>query len=138
LIVGSASQVIPGTRDMMTWNIRNTGFEMTLSPEVPRIITEHLPGALGAFLNRHGLQITDIASWGIHPGGPRILSAAAEAISLTDQQLEPSLGILQRCGNMSSPTVLFILQEHLRRQAAGPCVLLGFGPGLNVEMCLLR
>lgn len=137
-IVGSASQVIPGTRDMMTWNIRNAGFEMTLSPEVPRIITEHLPDALAAFLARHGLQIPDIVSWGIHPGGPRILSAAAEAVRLTDEQLEPSLGILQRCGNMSSPTVLFILQEHLRRQSAGPCVLLGFGPGLNVEMCLLR
>jgi predicted naringenin-chalcone synthase len=137
-IVGSASQVIHGTRDMMTWNIRDAGFEMTLSPEVPRIITEHLPSALAAFLDRHRLQISDIPSWGIHPGGPRILAAAAEAIGLTGQQLEPSLGILQRCGNMSSPTVLFILQEHLRRNATGPCVLLGFGPGLNVEMCLLR
>lgn len=137
-VAGSASQVIPGTRDMMTWNIRNAGFEMTLSPEVPRVITEHLPSVLQAFLARHGLQIADIPTWGIHPGGPRILSAAAEAINLTEQQLEPSLGILQRCGNMSSPTVLFILQEHFRREADGPCVLLGFGPGLNVEMCLIR
>ncbi|MGV2340925.1 MAG UNVERIFIED_CONTAM: hypothetical protein LVR18_45400 [Planctomycetaceae bacterium] len=60
---GSASQVIPGTRDMMTWNIRNAGFEMTLSPEVPRVITEHLPGVLQAFLARHGLQISDIPTW---------------------------------------------------------------------------
>ena len=137
-VAGSASQVIPGTRDMMTWNIRNAGFEMTLSPEVPRVITEYLPRVLGEFLGRHGLRTTDVAAWGIHPGGPRILAAAAEAINLTDEQMEPSLGILQRCGNMSSPTVLFILQEQLRRNSRGPCVLLGFGPGLNVEMCLLR
>jgi len=137
-LVGSASCMIPGTTGMMTWNIRDAGFEMSLSPEVPGVITRHLPEVLAGFLTRHGLSVEQISSWCIHPGGPRILAATAEAARLTDSQLEPSLSILRQCGNMSSPTVLFILQEQLRRSSPGPCVMLGFGPGLNVEMALLR
>lgn len=137
-LVGNASCIIPGTTGMMTWNIRDAGFEMTLSPEVPGVITRHLPTVLAEFLSQHDLTTDQVISWCIHPGGPRILTAAAEAAQLTDSQLEPSLTILRQCGNMSSPTVLFILQEQLRRGSAGPCVMLGFGPGLNVEMALLR
>lgn len=137
-LVGNASCIIPGTTGMMTWNIRDAGFEMTLSPEVPGVITRHLPAVLAEFLSRHDLTTDQVTSWCIHPGGPRILTATAEAARLTDSQLEPSLTILRQCGNMSSPTVLFILQEQLRRESAGPCVMLGFGPGLNVEMALLR
>ena len=136
-LIASASHVIPNTRDMMTWNIRNSGFEMSLSPEVPRLITEFLPTVLGEFLGRHGLTIATVPNWGIHPGGPRILSATAEAARLTEDQLAPSLRMLQTCGNMSSPTVLFILKELERQSSTGPCVILGFGPGLNVEMALL-
>ncbi len=137
-LVGSASYMIPGTTGMMTWNIRDAGFEMSLSPEVPGVITRHLPEVLDQFLTQHSLTVDQISSWCIHPGGPRILAATAEAARLTDSQLDPSTTILRQCGNMSSPTVLFILQEQIRRQNHGPCVMLGFGPGLNVEMALLR
>ncbi|MBL8814133.1 MAG: type III polyketide synthase [Planctomycetaceae bacterium] len=137
-LVSNASYVIPDTAEMMTWNIRDAGFEMTLSAEVPNIITRFLPGVLAEFLGRHGLKTSDIPSWGIHPGGPRILTATAEAAGLTDEQLAPSLGILRRCGNMSSPTILFILNELRQANASGPTVLLGFGPGLNVELALLN
>lgn len=136
-LVSNASHVIPDTADMMTWNVRDAGFEMTLSAEVPNIITRFLPEVLSEFLGRHGLRTADIRSWGIHPGGPRILSATAEAAGLTDEQLAPSLNILRRCGNMSSPTILFILNDLRLANAPGPCVLLGFGPGLNVELALL-
>ena len=137
-LVGNASIVIPETADMMTWKIGDHGFEMTLSPEVPGVITRALPAALETFLNQHGLTRSDVQSWAVHPGGPRILSATAEAAGLSDDQINPSFSILQRCGNMSSPTVLFILEELRRREAKTPCVMLGFGPGLNVEMALLR
>ena len=138
VLAGNASCIIPGTTGMMTWNIRDAGFEMTLSPEVPGIITRHLPEVLSRFLKQHGLTIDEVPNWCIHPGGPRILAASAEAARLSDAQLDPSLHILRQCGNMSSPTVLFILQEQIRRQSKGPCVMLGFGPGLNVEMAILR
>ncbi|MFN9720783.1 MAG: type III polyketide synthase [Planctomycetota bacterium] len=137
-VVGNYSFVIPDTADMMTWRIGDHGFEMTLSPAVPGIITRELPHALEQFLGRFNLRISDIRSWAIHPGGPRILAATAEAAGLADAQMEPSVSILQRCGNMSSPTVLFILEELRRREMQTPCIMLGFGPGLNVEIALLQ
>jgi len=137
-LVDSYSFVIPATSELMTWRVGDNGFEMTLSPEVPGVITRTLPGALNEFLGRNGLTIGDIQGWAIHPGGPRILAATAEAAGLSDEQIDASISVFQRCGNMSSPTVLFILDELRSRNAALPCLMLGFGPGLNVEMALLR
>lgn len=137
-LVDNGCCVIPNSEDMMTWKIADHGFEMSLSPEVPGIITRHLPAVLGQFLSRNSMRISDVLSWAIHPGGPRILAATAEAAGLSEEQMNPSVSILQRCGNMSSPTVLFILHELRRRAARHPCVMLGFGPGLNVELALIR
>ncbi|MCA9035471.1 MAG: type III polyketide synthase [Planctomycetaceae bacterium] len=130
--------VIPDTREMMTWRIADHGFQMSLSPEVPDVITRQLAPVLIAFLARHQLTIEQVGSWAVHPGGPRILKAVADVAGLTDEQLAPSLGILERCGNMSSPTVLFIIDELRRRSAPMPCVVMGFGPGLNVEIALIN
>ncbi len=137
-LIDNFSFVIPDTQDMMTWKIANAGFRMSLSPEVPDVITRCLPAALETFLKRHQLTCPEISSWAIHPGGPRILKACAEVARLTEQQLEPSVSVLAQYGNMSSPTVLFILEELQRRNAGFPCVMMGFGPGLNVEIALLN
>lgn len=137
-LVDNFSFVIPETSELMTWKIGDNGFEMTLSPEVPGVITRTLPGALNKFLGRNGLTLSEIQSWAIHPGGPRILAATAEAAQLSDEQIDASISVFQRCGNMSSPTVLFILDELRSRNASLPCVMLGFGPGLNVEIALLQ
>ena len=137
-LVDNYSFVIPETSELMTWKIGDNGFEMTLSPEVPGVITRTLPGALNEFLVRNGLQLSEIQSWAIHPGGPRILAATAEAAGLSDAQIDASISVFQRCGNMSSPTVLFILDELRARDASLPCLMLGFGPGLNVEIALLQ
>ncbi len=137
-LVDSASYVIPDTHEMMTWRVGNNGFEMSLSPEVPGVITRVLPEVLKEFLKRNGLNLADIQSWAIHPGGPRILSATAEAAGLSEKMMNPSVSIFQACGNMSSPTVLFILDKLRSQNAQLPCVMLGFGPGLNVEIALLK
>lgn len=137
-LVDSLSRIVPGTAEAMTWRIGDHGFEMTLSPEVPVLIKQHLPQVLAEFLGRNAMQISDVHSWAIHPGGPRILTACAEAAQLSNESCEPSLSILQRFGNMSSPTILFILEELRRRNAQLPCVLLAFGPGLNIELALLN
>ena len=136
-LIDSASFVIPDTDAMMTWRVGDNGFEMSLSPEVPGVITRMLPEVLGQFLGRHGLNKADIQSWAIHPGGPRILAATAEAAGLSEVQMSPSLDVFQTCGNMSSPTVLFILDNLRKRNSQLPCLMLGFGPGLNVELALL-
>ena len=133
----SGSCVFPGCADAMTWTVGDYGFEMTLSKRIPHLIATNLQPWLEGWLGGHGLAVRDVRSWAIHPGGPRILDAVAESLALTREQTADSRAVFARCGNMSSPTVLFIL-DHLRRQRAPrPCVALGFGPGLAVEAALL-
>jgi predicted naringenin-chalcone synthase len=137
-LTDSGSTIIESSEDSMRWRIGNHGFEMTLSPQVPDIIHQHLPAWLDRWLAEHGLSVDEIGSWAIHPGGPKVLTACAEAAGFDTQFLEPSKEILAEFGNMSSPTVLFILQRLQEREAARPCVILGFGPGLAVEAALVR
>ena len=137
-LVDQASVVLPETADLMAWHIRDHGFEMQLSPRVPDVIREHLRPWLTAWLRRHGLDISQIRSWAVHPGGPRILTATADAAGFDRAMLEPSEHVLANYGNMSSPTLLFIVQ-HLRQcHEPRPAVLLAFGPGLTIEAGLIR
>jgi len=85
-----------------------------------------------------GLDVKDVPTWCIHPGGPKILQAVAEGLRLDDRALEPARAILAEYGNMSSATILFILQRLIEQNAPRPCVALGFGPGLTAEAALLR
>jgi predicted naringenin-chalcone synthase len=134
----TASMLIPNSQEAMTWRIGNRGFEMTLSPGVPNLIREHLRPWCENWLARHGLIITDITSWAIHPGGPKILDAVGNALDLPSESLSTSRQILARHGNMSSATILFILQKMLQDPPDGPCVAIGLGPGLMVEGLLLN
>ncbi|HEY1785585.1 MAG TPA: type III polyketide synthase [Pirellulales bacterium] len=135
-IAATGSCLIPNSTDEMTWRIGDGGFEMYLSSAVPGVIKEHLKPWLEAWLAEQDVKIEDVGSWAVHPGGPRILSAVEEALGLPRSATATSREILATCGNMSSPTVLFIIE---RLQAAGcprPCVALGFGPGLTAEAAL--
>ncbi|WP_152099200.1 type III polyketide synthase [Lacipirellula parvula] len=133
-----ASFVVPNSADLMSWRIGDHGFEMTLSPRLPDLIAESLAPWVDGWLAKHRLARTDIGSWAIHPGGRRILAAAAESLELTPEQIAPSEQILRDFGNMSSPTVLFILRELQRRQAKLPAVMLAFGPGITIEAALVQ
>jgi predicted naringenin-chalcone synthase len=121
----------------MSWRIGDHGFTMTLSAQVPEIIKTQLKPWLEQWLSQHGLDLSKIATWAIHPGGPRIISATAAALDLSKEAVQTSLDVLNDCGNMSSPTILFILQRLIDQGASGPCVALDFGPGLVVEAALL-
>ncbi len=135
-LVAGGSALVPGTADSMTWRIGDKGFEMTLSQKVPATIGEHLRPWLVAWLAGHGLAIADVASWAIHPGGPRVLDATEHALGLKAEATLESRAVLADLGNMSSPTILFILDRLRRRGAPRPCVALGFGPGLVIEAAL--
>lgn len=137
-LIASGSTIVPDSEEMMSWRIGNHGFEMTLSPRIPDLINERLRPWLRNWLQQQGLQIEDVGSWAIHPGGPRILNAVAEAVGFDESRLNPSREILARYGNMSSPTVLFILKKLQAEQARLPCVMLGFGPGLTIEAALIN
>jgi predicted naringenin-chalcone synthase len=136
-VIASGSVLIDDSEDAMSWRIGNHGFEMTLSPRVPELICRHLRPWLEGWLARHGLSIATVGSWAVHPGGPRILSAVGEAAGLGRDALEVSQQTLANYGNMSSPTVLFILDRLRRTHAPRPCVALAFGPGLAVEAAIL-
>jgi predicted naringenin-chalcone synthase len=135
-VSASGSFVVPNTADEMTWNIGDHGFKMRLAATVPDIVSEWLPGWIKGWLGRLGYSLSDISGWIVHPGGPRILDAVESCLELREGSLAASRAILSECGNMSSPTVLFIL-ERMRRSLKGPCVMLGFGPGLTIEAALL-
>ncbi|MCA9148383.1 MAG: type III polyketide synthase [Planctomycetales bacterium] len=137
-VFANGSKVLDDTELLMTWRIADNGFEMTLSPTVPDIIRRELSVWLDGWLSRNGMSRASIASWAIHPGGPRILTACQRALALTDAQLAPSTETLRDYGNMSSPTVVFILERLRKANAALPCVVLAFGPGLAIEALLLK
>jgi predicted naringenin-chalcone synthase len=136
-VAAQGSFLLPDTTRAMTWRIADHGFEMTLFRKVPHLIREHLGPWLQIWLASSGLSVGDIGSWAIHPGGPRIVSACGEAAGIADEHLADSRAVLERFGNMSSPTVLFILDRLRHRNAARPCVALGFGPGMVVEAALI-
>ena len=134
----SSACLFPGCEHAMTWNIGDFGFEMSLSTRVPDLLARNVRPWLAGWLAECGLRLADVASWAIHPGGPRILSAVEEALDLNPDATAVSREVLAECGNMSSPTVLFVLQRLRDRRASLPCVALGFGPGLATEAALFR
>jgi predicted naringenin-chalcone synthase len=133
----SSSELIPNSLDAMTWQIGDHGFEMTLSAGLPEIIRQNLRDWCEGWLGRHDLNLTDIAAWAIHPGGPKILDAIEQALDIAPEAMRASREVLARNGNMSSATILFILQQ-LAEKSRGPCVAIGLGPGLMAEGMLLH
>lgn len=142
-IVSTQSIWLPDTDRYMSWKISDHGFVMQLSPEVPEVLSKHLRSPVSEWLMGYGLGIEEVDHWAIHPGGPRILDACETAFQLSSSKMEDSRAILRQCGNMSSPTVIFILErisEALprNRNKTVHCLVIAFGPGLHAELLLLR
>ncbi len=137
-LVDQASTVLPDSAGAMTWRIRDHGFEMGLSPRVPELIETHLRSFVGSWLGGRGHGKQDVAHWAVHPGGPAVLDAVERALHLPEGACDASRVVLAEHGNMSSPTLLFILDRLRRSGARGLCAALAFGPGLTVEAALLE
>jgi predicted naringenin-chalcone synthase len=136
-VVASGSQVIDGSEDAMSWRIGDHGFLMSLSQRIPELIARNIRAYLEEWLSGHGFDLSDVASWAVHPGGPRILTAFCQATGVYCSRLKDSFDVLAEYGNMSSPTVFFIIDRMRRRDAPRPIVALGFGPGMAIESVLL-
>jgi alkylresorcinol/alkylpyrone synthase len=139
-ILGSSCAFYPDTEDVMGWRISELGFTIVLSPDVPAVVREHLGRDLDHFLLQHGLSRSEIGSWIMHPGGPKVLEATAEALGLSNGELDLSWETLRRVGNLSSASVLTVLDarmKHHRPQAGSLSVLAAMGPGFCSEMLLL-
>src|SRR5207244_1675894 len=100
-LTASGSCLIPDSADAMTWTVGDHGFAMTLSKHVPRLIATHLRPWLESWLARHELSVDQVGSWGVHPGGPRILEAAEEGLGLPRSATAVSREVFAAHGNMS-------------------------------------
>ncbi len=141
-IAGTASSVAFDTRDEMGWVIGDHGFEMTLADSVPRHLRSEAPRFVRSLLGSSTARATlaDVGGWAVHPGGKKILDGIHEALGLEPQALDASVGVLRDFGNMSSATVLFVLQRLFREHEPAsrrPTVALSFGPGLTMEGAVL-
>jgi len=129
------------TFDHMAFHITDHGFQMRLSSYVPDLLAADVEDFVDTLLGRNSLRRGDVRFWGIHPGGSKILDHIQSRLALTDAHLDFSHAVLREHGNMSSPTILFVLDEIQRRGApvSGDYgVLLTFGPGLTMEGILLQ
>jgi alkylresorcinol/alkylpyrone synthase len=140
-ILGSQSSFYPGTQDVMGWDISEKGFQIVLSPDVPRVIKENLPRDMDGFLGKHGLKREDIGSWVLHTGGPKVLQATAEALELPEEACAASWDCLRKVGNLSSTSVLLVLEDVMKNRRPAPGtygILAAMGPGFCSELVLLR
>lgn len=125
----------------MGWDVVDTGLSVVFAPEIPARIARDMRPVLGEFLDECQLDLSDLSHYVLHPGGARVIEAYREAFGLNEIALQSSSDVLRECGNMSSPTVLFVLERALRTHhiAAGQYVLMGaLGPGFSSELALLR
>jgi alkylresorcinol/alkylpyrone synthase len=140
-IIATRSVFYPDSEEVMGWDITSEGFRIVLSAAVPEVVRQYLRRDVDAFLGDHGLSREDVAVWVSHPGGPKVLEAMQEALELPEAALETTWRSLREVGNLSSTSVLLVLEETLeqRRPDAGTYgMMLAMGPGFCSELVLLR
>jgi alkylresorcinol/alkylpyrone synthase len=140
-IVATRSIFYPGTEEVMGWNISEKGFRIVLSPEVPEMARKHLGHDTDEFLAGEGLKRSDIGCWLLHTGGPKVLEGMQDGLGLHDGELAVSWDCLRKAGNLSSASVLQVLEETMERRRPAPGtwgLLAAMGPGFCSELVLLR
>ncbi|MFW5966009.1 MAG: type III polyketide synthase [Persicimonas sp.] len=138
-MAAQASAFFHDTEWVMGWEIDERGFGLVLSGDLPEVIETELAGEVDGFLADNGLERVDIGSWISHPGGPKVLEAISSALELDDAALSLSWRSLDEIGNLSSASVLDVLDRTLEVGLGGkPALVLAMGPGFSVEMVLLN
>jgi alkylresorcinol/alkylpyrone synthase len=140
-ILATRSVFYPSTEDMMGWNISEKGFRIILSTEVPTLIRENLGRDVDAFLADNGHKRSELKSFVLHTGGPKVLDASADALGLHNGQLDASWDCLRKVGNLSSASVLCVLEDVMKNRRPEPGslgLLAAMGPGFCSELLLLQ
>jgi alkylresorcinol/alkylpyrone synthase len=140
-ILATKSILYPNTERVMGWDISEKGFHIVLSPEVPDTVIKHLGEDVDSFLAEQNLTRADIKSWVMHTGGPKVLEATAISLGITEKDLEASWNSLRKVGNISSTSVLLVLEDvymHRRSEPGTLSILAAMGPGFCAELLLLR
>lgn len=140
-VLDSRSTLFPDSFDLMGWDIVDDGFRVIFGTRIPSVVTHHYHDLACEFLQLHGLTPADITHHIYHPGGAKVLRAYEKALQLTPEQLDHSRTVLREYGNMSSATVLFVLERFLKQATIQPGdkgLLCVFGPGFSCEMLLIE
>ncbi|MGA8617493.1 MAG: 3-oxoacyl-[acyl-carrier-protein] synthase III C-terminal domain-containing protein [Candidatus Sulfotelmatobacter sp.] len=140
-ILATRSVFYPSTEEMMGWNISEKGFRILLSTEVPNLIRENLGRDVDEFLADQGHTRTDLKSFVMHTGGPKVLEASAAALGLHNGELDASWDCLRKVGNLSSASVLVVLEDVMKNRRPEPGtlgLLAAMGPGFCSELLLLQ
>jgi len=139
-LIDSRSTLYPDSLDIMGWHVVTQGLQVVFDRRIPKIVDQHARGELDAFLHGHGLTRDDIAEFLYHPGGPKVLTAYAEAYGLAPDRFDWSRQVLREFGNMSSVTVLYVLERYMAAHApgrGGHAVISALGPGFASESLLM-
>jgi alkylresorcinol/alkylpyrone synthase len=140
-VVATRSEVYPDSNDALGWRLDAGGFRIVLTADLADVVELRLNASVTAFLSEHGLTVDDISRWICHPGGPKVLDAAQRALKLPDSALVASRLSLAEAGNMSSVSVLHILELTADSDPPAPGsfgLMIGLGPGVSAELLLLR
>jgi alkylresorcinol/alkylpyrone synthase len=125
------------TEYIMGWDVKNDGFGVVLSAELPGLMRANLADAVTEFLARNELELDDLDGFLLHPGGAKVLDVAEDVLGLSREDLEPSRTVLRDFGNMSSATALFVLKHAIDSGRSGRHLLSAFGPGFSAYFVVL-
>jgi alkylresorcinol/alkylpyrone synthase len=140
-VLATRSRLYPDSERVMGFDVGTTGLRIVLDAEVPRVIGRYVGDDVDAFLADHGLTRDDIGWWVCHPGGPKVIDALQETLGLPDEAVELTRRSLAQIGNLSSASVLHVLEDTLRERPPAPGshgLLMAMGPGFCSELVLLR
>lgn len=138
-IIATHSEVLPDSQQDLGFDLRDGGLHIVLTQHVPQVISEHLPRIVEDFLKVHGLVQRDLSFLVLHPGGAKVLKSIETCLQLSPGATQVSHDILRDFGNQSSASVLFVLQQSMSQGLVkGYGLLAAFGPGITVELSLLR
>src|SRR6516225_2681952 len=140
-VVASRSEVYPDSGDTLGWRLGSDRFRIVLTAELADVVERRLSGSVSAFLAEHGLTVEEITAWVCHPGGPKVIDAIQNSLKLPDSALELSRRSLAEVGNLSSASVLHVLEKTIGADPPPPGsagLMIGLGPGVSVELVLLR
>lgn len=140
-LLGAQSTLWPDSTDVMGWTLDGDGLHVVFSQDIPAIVRERVRPGVTSFLRAQGFALEDVAHMVTHPGGVKVLRAYAEALGLDASRLAHARDVLQRFGNMSAPSCLFVLEAFLRAGDIAPgdhALLAALGPGFSAEYVLAR
>ena len=139
-VVGTRTRIFPEAQHLMGWNFTGDGMRLVLSRDIPAFVSAQAAPEVRDFMSSHGTSVSDVTHYVLHPGGPKVMSTYRSAFGLPESGVRVARESMRRFGNLSSASVLFMLNDVV---AAGPAtgdtgLMLALGPGFACEMLLLK